>query len=50
MSVSNYDSNKQLMKYIQDHIENIKNYIILGDFNGHYKIFRTTTYEQKMVN
>ena len=26
-------SNKQLMKYIQDHIQNIKNYIILGDFN-----------------
>ena len=23
------------MKYIQDHIQNIKNYIILGDFNGH---------------
>ena len=35
MSVSNYDANKHLMKYIQDHIQNIKNYIILGDFNGH---------------
>ena len=35
MSVSNYDTNKHLMKYIQDHIQNIKNYIILGDFNGH---------------
>ena len=35
MSVSNYDANKHLIKYIQDHIQNIKNYIILGDFNGH---------------
>ena len=35
MSVSNYDANKHLMKNIQDHIQNIKNYIILGDFNGH---------------
>ena len=34
-SVSNYDTNKHLMKYIQDHIQNIKNYIILGDFNEH---------------
>ena len=31
----NYDANKHLMKYIQDHIQNIKNYTILGDFNGH---------------
>ena len=23
------------MKYIQDHIQNIKNNIILGDFNGY---------------
>ena len=35
MSVSNYDANKHLMKCIQDHIQNINNYIILGDFNGH---------------
>ena len=35
MSVSNYDTNKHLMRYIQDHIRNIKNYIILGDFNRH---------------
>ena len=35
MSISNYDANKHLMKYIQDHIQNIKNYIMLGDFNGH---------------
>ena len=35
MSVSNYDTNKYLMKYIKDHIQNIKKYIILGDFNGH---------------
>ena len=35
MSVSNYDANKHITKYIQDHIQNIKNYIILGDFNGH---------------
>ena len=38
MSVSNYDSNKQLMKYIQDHIQNMKNYFILGDLNGHIGI------------
>ena len=35
MTVSNYDTNKHLMKYIQDHIQNIKNNIILSDFNGH---------------
>ena len=35
MSVSNYDTNKHLMKYIQYHIQNIKNYIILDDFNRH---------------
>ena len=31
----NYDGNNQLIQYVQEHIENTKNYIILGDFNGH---------------
>ena len=35
MSVTNYDGNNQLIQYVQEHIENTKNYIILGDFNGH---------------
>ena len=35
MSVTNYDGNNQLIQYVQGHIENTKNYIILGDFNGH---------------
>ena len=45
MSVTNYDSNKQFMKYIQDHIENTKMFIILVDFNGH--MFRTTRMNKK---
>ena len=48
ISVSNYDSNTHLIKlYIQGHILNIINYIILGDFNGHIGFFWTTTYKQK---
>ena len=35
MSVTKYDSNNQLIQYVQEHIENTKNYIILEDFNGH---------------
>ena len=35
MLVTNYDGNNQLIQYVQEHIENTKNYIILGDFNGH---------------
>ena len=35
MSVTNYDCNNQLIQYVQKHIGNTKNYIILGDFNGH---------------
>ena len=35
MSVTNYDGNNQLIQYVQDHIENTNNYIILGDLNGH---------------
>ena len=35
MSVTNYDGINQLIQYVQEHIENTKNYIILGDFNGH---------------
>ena len=35
MSVTNYDGNNQLIQYVQEHFENTKNYIILGDFYGH---------------
>ena len=35
MSVTNYDGNNQLIQYVQEHIENTKNYIIMGDFNDH---------------
>ena len=35
MSVTNYDGNNQLIQYVQEHIANTKNYIIVGDFNGH---------------
>ena len=35
MSVTNYDDKNQLKQYVQEHIENTKNYIILGDFNDH---------------
>ena len=35
MSVINYDDNNQLIQYVQEHIEHTKNYIILGNFNGH---------------
>ena len=33
MSVTNYDGNYQLIQYVQEHIENTKNCITLGDFN-----------------
>ena len=33
MSVTNYDGNNILIQYVQEHIENTKNYIILGDLN-----------------
>ena len=35
MSVTNCDGNNQFIQYVQEHIENTKNYIILCDFNGH---------------
>ena len=35
MSVTNYDGNNQLKQYVQEHIDNTKTYIMLGDFNGH---------------
>ena len=35
MSVTNYDGNNQLIQYVQEHIENTKNYIILDEFNDH---------------
>ena len=33
LSVSHYDTNKHIMKCIQDRIEHITNYIISSDFN-----------------
>ena len=35
MSVTNYDGNNQLIQYVQEHIENTRNYILLSDFKGH---------------
>ena len=35
MSVTNYDDNNQLIQYVEEHIENTKNYIILDEFNDH---------------